>query len=142
MFDRIKLKLARRHDVKPVVKLFSLINNKINPKEIREMIENKKVYVLKGRKKKVLAAFSYTIIGIIGFFAIMYIGNLAVSPESHGRGIGTFLLSRIKLICSRAGVTAFCLFSVYKVKRFYERNQLNGIWRFFWWRGRITDKLV
>ncbi len=135
MPDKLKLKLAKRHDTKGIVKLFSLIGRKISHKKVSKYIENKKVYILKD-KKKVRAAFCFTLIGIGGIFAIMYINKIAVAPEFHGQGIGTFLLSRIRKISIKLGASAFFLYSIEKAKKFYEKNKLKKVWRIFWFRSK------
>jgi len=131
--NKLKLHLAKKRDARCVTRLFSLTGSKICRKKILELIKKRKIFVLK-KKGKITAAFSYTIFSIIGFFTIMYIHKLAVAPEFQGKGIGTFLLSRLRLTSIKIGATALFLYSAKKAKRFYEKNNLNGLWRFFWWR--------
>ncbi|MBU0727340.1 GNAT family N-acetyltransferase [Patescibacteria group bacterium] len=66
----------------------------------------------------------------------MYIHKISVVPEMQGRGLGSVLLSRVKLRSIKIGVTAFILYSFKNVAEFYKKNKLNNIWRFFWWRNR------
>lgn len=134
-FPKLKLKPAKKHDIKFIVKLFRRINPKKREDDLHSLVENKRVFVLKD-KKKIKAAFSYTVIGIAGIFAIMYISKLAVVPELQGRGIGTFMLSQIKQVAIKAGISAFFLISVEKSKEFYKKNNLQNIWRIFWWKKK------
>lgn len=136
-FPKLKLKPAKKHDIRFIAKLFRRINPKKKEDDLQNLVEKKQVFVLKN-KKKIIAAFSYTVIGIAGIFAIMYISKLAVVPELQGKGIGTFMLSQIKRIAVKAGVSALFLISVEKSKEFYKRNKLRNIWRIFWWRKK-TD---
>ncbi|MBU1992317.1 MAG: GNAT family N-acetyltransferase [Patescibacteria group bacterium] len=131
-FQKLKLRLAETHEVRIVSKLLSLVNRKVEEKEVHELIEKKKVFVLKD-KKKIRAVFSYTVIGFLGVFAIMYISRLAVVPDLQGNGIGSLLLARIKKLNIKLGIAAFFLFTA-KAKEFYKKNHLDGVWRIFWWR--------
>ena len=131
MFSKFKLKLAKKHDAKRIAKLFSEIDNKIQKKDILGLIKDRKIFVLK-RKKRIKAAFSYVIFGIIGF-SVMYIKKLAVAKEWRKKGMGSLLISKIKWFARKMGLTAFFLFSLEKAKRFYEKNKLRHFWRFFWW---------
>ncbi len=138
MFSKLKIKLAKEHDAKCVSRLFSAIDKKITRNKVLRLIKGRKVYVLK-EKKRTRAAFAYSIIGIIGIFSIMYIHKIAVDPELQGKGIGTFVLSRIRKSSLKIGVTAIFLYSLEKAKRFYEKNKLKRLWRFFWCRPHKTE---
>lgn len=129
--SKTKLRPAQPHDATRVAELFAHIKEK-KREEVQDLIAQKRVYVLK-RNKKIIAAFSYSIFGIIGFFAIMYIHRIAVLPELHGQGIGSLLLAKIKSQSVKTGSTAILLYSLERVRVFYEKNKLNSVWRFFWW---------
>ena len=134
---KLRLKKAKIHDAHHVAKLFSYIDGKIDKEKVREWIRSGRVYVLKHKdNKKVKAAFSYSIIGIVGVFSLMYVSKISVMPDIQGQGIGTFLMSRIKSRSTRIGVTAIFLYSMKHAKNFYKKNNLNNIWRFFWWRPK------
>lgn len=134
---KLKLRKVKIHDVHYVTKLFSCIDKKTDKQKVKEWIKRGKVYVLKHKdNKKIKAAFSYSIIGIVGFFSLMYISKISVLPELQGKGIGTFLMSRIKSRSIKIGATALFLYSLKHAKNFYRKNKLNNIWRFFWWRPR------
>lgn len=135
MFERLKLKLAKRHDAKRVTRLFSSIDRDIRKKDVEDWIENEKVFVLKERKR-VRGAFSFTVLGVLGLFGFLYIRKLAVDQKLRGKGVGSFLLEKIKRFSMRAGATAFFLFSLRRAMKFYEKNRLSGLWRFFWWRKK------
>ncbi|MBN2096494.1 GNAT family N-acetyltransferase [Candidatus Peregrinibacteria bacterium] len=138
MFQKLKIKPAKEHDAKKVARLFSAIDRKITPKKVMRLINEKKVYIMKD-KKRIRAAFVYSVISILGFISIMYIHKLAVAPELQGQGIGTFILSRIRKNALKTGVVAIFLYSLDKAKRFYEKNHLKRIWRFFWCRPDKAD---
>ena len=138
-FPKLRLKSAKHSDLRSVKRLFSGINKKIKHEQIAEMIEKRKVYVLKDRKRKVKAAFAYSIFTIAGYFTFVYISKLAVDPNMQGQGIGTFLISQIRAKSLRIGATAFFLFSVKKAHMFYKKNKMNGFWRIFWWRSEALS---
>ena len=131
MLNKLKLKRAKKKDVKNVARLFSMISQKIDHKTLVGQIKDKKIYILK-HKKRIAAAFSYSLIGIAGFFAVMYISKFAVDPEFQRQGLGAYLLSRIRKVGLKAGAGAILLYSIKTAKRFYEKNKLNKLWRFFW----------
>jgi GNAT superfamily N-acetyltransferase len=133
MFERLKLKLARRHDANRITRLFRSVDGKIRKREVEDWIEDKEVFVLKG-KKRIRGAFSFMTLGILGVFGLMYVRKLAVEKQFRGRGIGTLLLGKIKTLSFRMGATAFFLFSLKKAIRFYEKNKLSGLGKLFWWR--------
>jgi len=128
----MKLKFAKISDAKKVAKIFSQIGEKPAHRVI-DLIKEKRVMVLKD-KKKIKAAFSFTLFSITGFFTYMYIQKLGVAPELNGQGVGTLLLTRIKLLNVKLGITALFLFSVSSAQNFYKKNKLKFIARFFWWR--------
>lgn len=130
----MKLKLAQISDAKKVSKIFSQITNKPAEKVI-DLIKEKRVMVLKD-KKKIKAAFSFTIFSLTGLFTYMYIQKLGVAPEFNGRGVGSLLLTRIKLLNMKLGITALFLFSVSTAQNFYKKNKLSFISRLFWWRHK------
>jgi N-acetylglutamate synthase-like GNAT family acetyltransferase len=126
------LKPAKRHDAHNVTKLFTHVYEETKKEKVIEMIKKRRVYVLK-RKKKIVAAFSYSVFGFLGIFAVMYIHRIAVLPDMQGQGFGTLLLTRIKGMSAKAGITLFLLYSLKNVQDFYRKNKLNSVWRFFWW---------
>lgn len=128
----LHLKPAKRHDAHHVTKLFTHVDEETRKEKVIEMIRKRKVYVLKHRKK-VVAAFSCSVFGFLGVFAVMYIHRIAVLPEFQGQGLGTFLLSRIKVMSTKAGISVFLLYSLKNVQDFYRKNKLKSVWRFFWW---------
>ncbi len=134
MLRKEKFKPAKKENAKKIALLFSTINGKFSEKKAKRLIENRKIVVLK-RKKKIVAAVSYTVISFLGIFAIMYISKIAVLPELRGEGLGSLILSRMRIFNLRAGMIAFFLFSVKKAKRFYEKNNLKGLGRLFWWKS-------
>ena len=138
MFSKLKIKCAKEHHAKKVAKLFSAIDQKITPAKVLRLIKSKKVYILKD-KKRTRAAFACSVIGIIGIFSIMYVHKIAVDPELQGKGIGTFILSRIRKNSLKMGVTAIFLYSLEKAKHFYKKNKLKSVWRFFWCRPNKTE---
>lgn len=137
-FPHLRLKSAKYSDRRSVKRLFSRINRNIKTEEIEDLIADKKVFVLKDRKKRVKAAFSYTVFTIAGFFIFVYISRIAVDPNLEGQGIGSFLLSQIRSKSLKIGATAVFLYSVSRAKKFYEKNKLNGFWRIFWWRNETV----
>ncbi|MDF2379799.1 MAG: GNAT family N-acetyltransferase [Candidatus Gracilibacteria bacterium] len=134
--SKTKLRPAQQHDAQLVTELFCNIYEETKKKNIEDMISQKKIYVLK-RKKKVIAAFSYTVYGVLGIFAIMYVHRLAVIPELQGQGIGTMLLSKIKTRSVKTGATAIFLYSLQRARKFYEKNKLSNIWRYYWWSNHL-----
>ncbi len=138
MFKKLKIKPAKPHHAKKVARLFSAIDPAITPKKVLPLIREKKLYVLKD-KKRIKAAVAYSVVSILGFVYIMYIHKLAVMPELQGKGVGTFILSRLRKNALKIGVAAIFLYSLDKARRFYEKNKLRRIWRFFWCRPDKTD---
>ncbi|MBU0577652.1 GNAT family N-acetyltransferase [Patescibacteria group bacterium] len=134
-FPRLKLKKAKIGDTKPVTKLFTAVDKNVCRNKVLKWISEGKVYVLKDHKK-IRGAVSYTVFGILGLFSLMYIHKISVAPDLQGKGLGSFLLSRMKLRSIKIGVTAFILYSFKNVISFYKKNKLNNIWRFFWWRNK------
>ena len=133
MFERLKLKLAKKHDAKRITRLFSSIDQGIQRRDVEHWIKNEEVFVLKGRKR-IKGAFSFMTLGILGLFGLMYIRKLAVDKESRGHGLGSLMLGRIKSLSLKMGATAFFLFSLERAMRFYKKNRLSGVGRLFWWR--------
>lgn len=129
----IQLKPAKPYHVQRVTQLFSLIDSKVKSKKIHQLIKEGRVYILK-YDKRIIAAFSFTIFSLLGFLTLMYIQKLSVVPDFQGKGIGTYMLSRIKRTSLKVGAAAFFLFSVKTAQKFYERNKLKRLWRFFWWK--------
>lgn len=129
----MKLKIAKKYEAKEIAKLFSTINRRIPVRKVIRYINEKKIYVLKD-KKKIKAAFSFSIYGIVGICSFLYIHKLAVTPDMYGQGLGTLLLARIKLFAMRLGIPTFVLFSIKRAIGFYKKNKLHHLWRFFWWR--------
>jgi hypothetical protein len=139
MFERLKLKLAKRHDAKRVTRLFSSIDKDIQKKEVEGWIEDREVFVLKDRKR-IKGAFSFMTMGILGIFGLMYVRKLAVEKQSRGNGLGSLLLDKIKSLSLKMGTAAFFLFSLKRAMRFYQKNKLNGLGKLFWWKGEDRDE--
>ncbi|MBI5422337.1 GNAT family N-acetyltransferase [Candidatus Peregrinibacteria bacterium] len=133
MFERLKLKRAKRHDASRVTRLFSSIDSSIQKRDVEGWIGNREVFVLKDRKK-IKGAFSFATVGILGLFGFLYIRKLAIENKSRGHGMGSLLIAKIKSLSLKMGATAFFLFSLHKAIRFYEKNRLSGLGRLFWWR--------
>ncbi len=133
MFEKLKLKLAKRHDAKRITHLFWSIDHGIRKKEVEDWIDDREVFVLKD-KKRIKGAFSFMTLGILGLFGLMYVRKLAVDKKERGHGLGSLLLSKIKSLSLKMGATAFFLFSLEKAIQFYQKNKLNGLGRLFWWR--------
>lgn len=133
MFERFKLKLAKRHDADRITRLFSSVDQGIQKQKVGEWIGKREVFVLKDRKR-IKGAFSYTGLGILGLFGILYIRKLAVERKSRGQGLGSLLLAKIKGLSIKMGAAAFFLFSLQRAIRFYKKNRLSGLGRLFWWR--------
>lgn len=127
-----KVKPAKRADIKTVTKLFLAINRRITRNKVEKWINKGKVFVLKDNKK-VRAAFSYSIFGILGFLSLMYIEKISVSPRLYGQGIGSYVLAQIKTRSIKIGTTAFFLYSLKSALAFYKKNKLNRLGRIFWW---------
>jgi|GEM_PF-1876504 len=133
MFERLKLKLARKHDAKRITRLFWSIDRGIQKKEVEDWIEDKEVFVLKD-KKRIKGAFSVMTLGILGIFGLMYVRKLAIEKQSRGHGLGSVLLGKIKSLSLKMGAAAFFLISLQKAMRFYKKNKLSGLGKLFWWR--------
>jgi len=138
MFKKLKIKCAKAHHARKVARLFLSVSPGITPEKVLRHIRKKKVYILTD-KKRIRAAFIYSVVSILGFVSVMYIHKLAVMPDLQGKGIGTFILSRIRKNALKAGVMAIFLYSLDKAKRFYEKNHLKRIGKFFWCRPGKTD---
>jgi N-acetylglutamate synthase-like GNAT family acetyltransferase len=137
-FPKLKFKKAKISDLKCVTRLLTAVDPDKEEK-IKEVIKKGKIYVLKD-KKKIWAAVSYSVIGILGIFSIMYIHRISVMPDLQGKGIGSILLSRMKLRSIKIGATACILYSLKQAQNFYKKNKLKNIWRFFYWRPRCLKQ--
>ncbi len=135
MFERLKLKMAKKHDTNRVLSLFASVDSDLQRRDVEGWIGNREVFVLKD-KKRIRGAFSFTALGVMGLFGILYIRKLAVEQTSRRMGIGSLLISKIKGLSLKMGTAAFFLFSLQKAIRFYEKNKLNGLGRLFWWRKK------
>lgn len=133
IFANYKIRSARKHDAKKVATLFADIDDKIKEKHIESLIEDKRVFVVK-KKKKIKAAFAYSVLGLAGILSFMYIKKIAVSQDERGKGLGSFLLQHIQNKSKKKGITATFLYSLSHVKGFYKKNKLENWWRFFWWK--------
>lgn len=138
-FLRLKFKKATIGDLKCVTRLFTAVESDSKEK-IKKVIEKGKIYVLKD-KKKVRAAVSYSVIGILGIFSIMYIHRISVMPDLQGQGIGSILLSRMKLRSIKIGASACFLYSLKQAQNFYKKNKLKNIWRFFYWKPEEKQEI-
>jgi GNAT superfamily N-acetyltransferase len=135
MFERLRLKLAKRDDAKRVARLFSSIDPHVRESDVERWIQDREVYVLKHRKR-IKGAFSYSLWGFLGLFGWMYVRRLAVDKRERGQGLGSLLLSKVKGVAKKLGMAAFFLFSLEKATQFYQKNRLSGIWRLFWWKKK------
>ena len=133
MFEKFRLKRAKKHDAKRLARLFSTISSSIPKSDILSWIKKDEVFVLK-HKKKIKGAFSYATLGIAGLFGIIYIRKLAVSKDMRGKGVGSFLLRSVKQLSKKTGTALFFLFSLKQAIKFYEKNKLKRFGRFFWWK--------
>lgn len=134
---KLRIKPAKKHDLKNIMKLFSNVGYNVpGKKRIQRWIDKGKIYVLKDNKK-VRGAFAYSVIGVLGLFSLMYIHKISIDPLLQGRGLGSLVLTKIKLRSIKIGATALILFSLKSVVSFYKKNKLNKIfWRYFWWRNK------
>jgi len=134
MFNKFKIKPAKKHDLKKVRKLFFDVDQKIKDRSVKKLINKKKVLVLK-KRNKIKAAFAYTIFGVCGLFSFMYIKKIAVDKNDRGVGIGSHLLYNIKNFSRRKGVKFSLLYSLKKAVNFYKKNKLKKCGRLFWWKN-------
>lgn len=134
MIKNFKIKRAKKHDAKKLRELFVEIDPEIKTEEVQELIKNKEIVVLK-KKSKIKAAFSYAIFGIIGIFSFMYIRKIAVDQKSRGKGIGSFLLKKIKKFSTSNKVDFSFLYSLNNAVSFYKKNKLEKFGNIFWWKN-------
>ena len=131
---KLKIKKAKLGDLRATTRLLRLIYKDIPQERVAKWISESKVYVLKD-KKKIKAAFSFTIFGTIGLFSLMYVYKIAVDPSLQGQGVGTYLLNEIRKKSIKLGVSVFALYSFKQTMKFYEKAKLSRFWRFFYWRN-------
>ena len=139
-FSKLKIKSAKLGDLRSTTRLLRLIYKDIPEQRVEKWISEKKVYVLKD-KKKVKAAFTFTIFGTLGIFSLMYVYKIAVDPSLQGQGMGTFMMNEIRKKSIKLGVTAFALYSFKNTVKFYKKHKLNNVWRFFWWKTPDTPSV-
>ena len=132
MFKRIRLFFAQKRDVKKVAGLFREIRSDIGVREIAELIRNKKIIVLKERKK-FLGAFSFIQLGI-GLCSMVFIRKLVVAKKFRGKGLGSVVLRKLRSFTRRKKARGFLLWSLPQAKKFYKKNRLKNIGNIFWWR--------
>lgn len=126
------MRFARKRDTKKVARLFREIDEKLDPREIKDLIREKKVVVFH-RRKKIAGAFSFALLGIAGILSMLYVRKLAVDRSLRGKGVGSLLLRKIKGFSIRRKALGFFLWSLARSKKFYQKNKLRGIGRVFWW---------
>lgn len=134
MFTKLQIRRAKKHDAKKLQKMLLAINPAIEPEEIEALIEEKQVMLLK-KRKKIKAAFVYTIFGIAGIYTLMYVKKIVVDNQSRGKGVGSFLLEQIKTFSRAKKVNFNLLYSLKKATNFYKKNKLENWGRFFWWKN-------
>jgi N-acetylglutamate synthase-like GNAT family acetyltransferase len=130
MFRKLKMKFARKQDVERVVQLFRDINNKIEKSKIESLIQDKKIVVFK-KRKRIAGAFSFA---ILGFAGLIFIRKLAVQKKIRGKGVGSFILRKIKKFSKRKKMQGFLLWARPNAVHFYRKNRLSRLGRFFWWK--------
>jgi len=127
-----KLVRARPRDAKRVAHLLSNVSDEKPVKDVKRLIRERRVLVLKSNKK-IKGAVSFTILGVLGFFAFMWVNKIAIDPEFRGQGMGTTLMILLKRYTLSMGVAGFMLYSLERAKNFYAKCSLSGAWRIFWW---------
>lgn len=128
----LQLIQARPRDAKQVARLLSAVSDFMPVYDVKKLISNKRILVLK-HNKKIRGAVSFTILGFLGLFTFIWINKLAIDPQFRGQGSGTVLLALFKRYVVNFGAIGFALFSIEKAKAFYAKSSLNSVWRVFWW---------
>ncbi len=131
MFRRLRMRFARKRDAKKVAKLFSEIDADFDLAELADLIGERKVVLLRDRKKT-MGAFSFVKLGL-GIFTVLYIRKLVVARKFRGKGLGSKVLQKLRCFTRRKKANGFFLWALPKAKRFYQKNRLQNIGRLFWW---------
>ncbi|MFT7184357.1 MAG: GNAT superfamily N-acetyltransferase [Oceanicoccus sp.] len=134
LHSMLKLMRAKPREAKEIARLLSDVSDEKPVKNVKSLIKEKRVLVLK-KNKKIRGAVSFTVFGFVGFVTFLWIDKLAIDPQFRGQGTGTVLLSLLKRYAASLGAVGFALFSLEKAKRFYVKSSLSNVWRFFWWMG-------
>jgi len=124
------MRLAEKRDTKKVAHFFRELDPDLNLNELSNLIREKRVFVLRDRKKT-LGAFSFAKIGF-GIFAILYIRKLVVGKKFRGRGLGGRVLKKLGGFTRRKKARGFFLWSRRPAENFYRKNKLKNWWRIFW----------
>jgi GNAT superfamily N-acetyltransferase len=127
------MRLAKKCDVKKVAHFFRELDSDLNLEELANLIREKRVFVLRDRKKT-LGAFSFLKIGV-GIFTILYIRKLVIDKKFRGQGLGGRVLKKIYNFTRRKKARGFFLWSRRPAENFYRKNKLKNWWRFFWRRA-------
>ncbi len=133
MFRRFKMHLAEEADAPKVARLFRELDRDLSLGEIDDLIRDKRVVLLR-KKKKTLGAFSFARIGL-GIFALLYIRKLVIDKKFRGQGLGGRALAKLRVFTRRKKAQGFFLWSRQSAKNFYLKNKLKNWWRFFWHRA-------
>jgi GNAT superfamily N-acetyltransferase len=137
MLGRFRLRSARRGDTRRVRRLFAELDQNLTETEVAELIRERKVLVLKEKRKKgLLGAATYTALGLAGIFSLLYVRRLAIDSKARGRGLGSLVIAGIKELARRRGETGFFLWSRENARGFYIKNKLASLGRIFWWRQK------
>ncbi len=137
MLEQFKLRAARRADKRKITKLLAELDADLTEEQIGHLIESRRVMVLKGKQKKgISAVFTYTVLGLVGIFSLLYVHQIAVDKNLRKRGVGSLVLGKIKDFARQRGDTGFFLWSRRFVRGFYTKNRLSGLGRLFWWRRK------
>lgn len=99
MFRRFKMRLAEKQDAQKVARLFRELDQDLSLKEINDLIQDKRVVVLR-KKKKTLGAFSFARIGL-GIFALLYIRKFVIDKKFRGQGLGGRVLKKMRIFTRR-----------------------------------------
>jgi len=97
------------------------------------MLANGRVVFLKKKKKKI-GAFAFFPLSVAGIFSVFFIRKLVIDPAHRRGGMGSALLSKIKIFTRRKKALGFFLFSLASARYFYRRNRLSNLFgRLFFW---------
>jgi hypothetical protein len=128
----LKLMRAKPREASQVAKLLSDVSDEKPVHDVKGLIKDRRILVLK-KNKKIKGAVSFTVYGVIGFVALMWVNKIAIDPNFRGEGLGSTLLILLKRYSLSLGAFGFALFSLEKAKNFYAKSSLSGVWRIFWW---------
>lgn len=131
MFRKLRMRFAKKRDVKKIAELFREINTASDTRDVADMVRDRRVVVLQ-EKKKFLGAFSFIKLGI-GIFSVFFIRKLIVDKKFRGKGLGSVVLKKLRSFTRKKHVRGFFLWSLSRAKKFYEKNRLQNVGRIFWW---------